>query len=541
MVAQPEEEQRRGACYRPGADRPAAPGDPVAQRVERGVHHVGGQSLDDRVGARKIDLAFRNGQLKARRERLDPATRVAERGLVGQLRGDAPILPSDEPSVRPDRLDGKPLDIHRRAHRRAHGIPLARDFGHADRALRKDRARPPLAGGNVLPLGVQRFDRIGHEIKGQLPRIRSPGRAPPAEQQPFHQRLHDLAGVAGQRHRDAERGADRLVLAQEHVEDNAVDLVVQAIVGHRAHGGPGLPKAVHASLALLVAGGVPAQVIVHHGVKAFLEVDALAQAVGGDQDAPGVRPELLDAELALGGRQCARHRGDLDAPGQGFPQFLGHVLGGGDKAAEQDRAVPVLQQLFRDRRRLGQLGVVRRTLEPVRAACVAQQPFARRRGSTRGTLAQCVRPVPGLRILQRPRRGVEQLGRVHVVQVEDCALADHVGLTHGLCVRCARPRAQRRRSGSRAAGQAAQQRQRRPPAHALPVARTRGIGHALARILEDGLKEPGVLVGQDIGLFGLLALWEGRIRAQIVAHVCAPALHEVRGDLSPVGLVVAAR
>ena len=44
-----------------------------------------------------------------------------------------------------------------------------------------------------------------------------------------------------------------------------------------------LAEAVDAALALLVTGRVPGKVVVDDCVEAFLEVDALAEAVGGDE------------------------------------------------------------------------------------------------------------------------------------------------------------------------------------------------------------------------------------------------------------------
>ena len=70
-----------------------------------------------------------------------------------------------------------------------------------------------------------------------------------------------------------------------------------------------LAEPVDAALALLVPGRVPGQVVVDDGLEVVLEVDALGQAVGGDQDrAPAVvAGQLRDPRLALGGRQGAGH------------------------------------------------------------------------------------------------------------------------------------------------------------------------------------------------------------------------------------------
>ena len=100
------------------------------------------------------------------------------------------------------------------------------------------------------------------------------------------------------------------MLAEQHVEDDAVDAVVAAVEGDDADDVALLAEAVDAALALLVAGGVPGQVVVDDGVEVLLQVDALGQAVGGDQDAaaagssPASVGELLDASRSLRGAAC---------------------------------------------------------------------------------------------------------------------------------------------------------------------------------------------------------------------------------------------
>ena len=74
------------------------------------------------------------------------------------------------------------------------------------------------------------------------------------------------------------------MLADEDVEDDAVDAVVLAVEGDGADDVARLAEAVDAAFALFVAGGVPGEVVVDDGVEVVLEVDAFGQAVGGDQD-----------------------------------------------------------------------------------------------------------------------------------------------------------------------------------------------------------------------------------------------------------------
>ena len=88
-------------------------------------------------------------------------------------------------------------------------------------------------------------------------------------------------------HGDAGGLADLAVLLDQDLEDLAVDAVVAAVDGDDADVGRPLAEPVDAALALLVPGGVPGEVVVDDGVEVVLQVDALGQAVGGDQDAAG--------------------------------------------------------------------------------------------------------------------------------------------------------------------------------------------------------------------------------------------------------------
>ena len=193
------------------------------------------------------------------------------------------------------------------------GLKLAGDLIGLDRLLGEQGAGALLALGDVLPFGVQLVTLQFQTGEGELLLA---GLEAGLDHR-VHDRFHDLGAVRWDRDGDAEGLADGLVLADQHVEHDAVDQVVRAVVGEHAYDLLRLAVAVHAALALLVAGGVPGQVVVDDGVEVVLEVDALAQAVGGDQDALVGLAQLGDALLALGGRQQAGDRGDLDARGQG--------------------------------------------------------------------------------------------------------------------------------------------------------------------------------------------------------------------------------
>jgi hypothetical protein len=119
------------------------------------------------------------------------------------------------------------------------------------------------------------------------------------------------------------------VLADEDFEDLAVDAVVAAVDGDDADVFRPLAEAVDAAFALLVPGGVPGEVVVDDGVEVVLEVDALGQAVGGDQDAagavflPGCLGELLDAVDPLGRGERAVDAGDDGLPAELAVQLPG--------------------------------------------------------------------------------------------------------------------------------------------------------------------------------------------------------------------------
>ena len=173
-------------------------------------------------------------------------------------------------------------------------------------------------------------------------------RSPPALQQPLDDRVRHLGGRGlGDRHRDAEVLPDLAVLLDQHLQDLAVDAVVLAVHGDDPDDVALLAVAVDAALALVVARRVPRQVVVDDGVEVVLEVDALGQAVGGDQDPargrvlPGELGQLLDPRQALLGRERAGDGPDHGLAAQLAVELLGEVLGGRDVAAEDDRVVAV--------------------------------------------------------------------------------------------------------------------------------------------------------------------------------------------------------
>ena len=166
-------------------------------------------------------------------------------------------------------------------------------------------------------------------------------------------------------------------LAQEHVEDDLVDLVVGAVEQHRLDLGARLAEAVDPALPLFEAVGVPGQVVVHDRVEMLLEVDALRQAVGRDQNPPFVGDELLDPLAPLLVPDLAGNRPHLETV-EGLAEQLRQpgrqVVGSRDEPAENDRPVAVPQQRGERPGQPLQLAVGLGALERARPPHEAGQP-----------------------------------------------------------------------------------------------------------------------------------------------------------------------
>ena len=174
---------------------------------------------------------------------------------------------------------------------------LALDLVHLDRLLRKDGSRALFAVGCDVPLAMEDI-ALGLQLR--LVEERELVVAP-AQDEPLHDRLEHGVRVHGTGTEIPRESRNRPVLPEEDVEDDPVDAVVAPEVGQDADGLARLVVAVDAPLALLVAGRVPREVVVNDRVELLLEVDALAQTVGRNEDAFGSFAEGEHALLALGG------------------------------------------------------------------------------------------------------------------------------------------------------------------------------------------------------------------------------------------------
>ena len=139
----------------------------------------------------------------------------------------------------------------------------------------------------------------------------------PSEQDIVHDRLDDLLRLRRDGHGDPKALMDCAPLADQHLEDNLVDLVVAAVEQHRPDLLALLAEAIDPALPLLQTVRIR-QVIVYHRVEVVLQVDALAETVGGDEHAAlapdqlgDLLPPLLVADFTGDG---AHLRDRLDAP-----------------------------------------------------------------------------------------------------------------------------------------------------------------------------------------------------------------------------------
>ena len=140
------------------------------------------------------------------------------------------------------------------------------------------------------------------------------------------------------------------MLAQEHVEHDAVDLVVRAVVGEDTDFLPRLAEPVHAAVALLVSGRIPREIVVDHGVELLLEVDAFAKAVRADENprCGRVTAEGLDTRSAFFGGELTGDASDLHFS-KAVAQFSSDVFRGPDEATKDDGLVAVTEQRFEAR------------------------------------------------------------------------------------------------------------------------------------------------------------------------------------------------
>ncbi len=387
-----------------------------------------------------------------------------------------------------------------------------------DGVLSEQAAGPDLALGDLIPRAVQLALLLLHEVEDHL-LLAGVG----VQQQSLEKRLHHGVRVARHGHRDAQRVLDGLVLPEQHLQHDAVHGIVLPVEGDDAHLLAWLAVAVYAALPLLVAGGVPTEVVVDDRVEVALQVDALGEAVRADQHPLRRLGQVQDPLFALGRGEGAGHGCHFHAL-QAGAQRLGHVLGGGDEAAEEDGVEASLHQFRHQRQGPLELGVGL-PAQLVGLARELQQP-----------------PAMAVPLLARisARADVHALGGLVVQQVQDAPAAHLVGSLGRLGVGRRSAVAQGGHRRRRAGGQRAQQRQGRPPAHTLPVLPEALVHHGLAGVVAHPLQQAAPGRADRVGHLDGLALRERRIRLHVVADVAPAPLHEVARQLAPVRLILPA-
>ena len=93
------------------------------------------------------------------------------------------------------------------------------------------------------------------------------------------------------------------MLVDQNIEYDAVDTVVPPIQKSNLNCGLLLTVAVDTAFSLFVPSRIPCEVVVNHRVKRLLQVDALAQAVGGDEQPLVVEAQLFDPIFPFGRRE----------------------------------------------------------------------------------------------------------------------------------------------------------------------------------------------------------------------------------------------
>ena len=140
------------------------------------------------------------------------------------------------------------------------------------------------------------------------------------------------------------------MLSQQHVQNDAIDLVVETVVSNNTNLLAWLTVSVNATLTLFMSRWVPTEVVMHHGVKVPLQVDALGKAVRRDEHMLGRFGELIDARLALRWSKLARDSHDRNVFRKFVAQRGGNIFCRRDEAAENDGPEAFLQKRRNHRR-----------------------------------------------------------------------------------------------------------------------------------------------------------------------------------------------
>ena len=188
-----------------------------------------GDRGDVRVGAGQVRLARRHRQVAAERQRLgvpgDQRVAAARPAAapVAAVKPSAAAVTSARSARSASR--GERGDLGVGAEAGADLGELAGDLVGLDAAWAylvrdwRSRSAAALSHSRCSSVALLQADALEGELLA--------GRV--AQQQPLHDRLDHVVAAVGYRHGDAGALADLLVLAEQHVQDDAVDAVVVAV------------------------------------------------------------------------------------------------------------------------------------------------------------------------------------------------------------------------------------------------------------------------------------------------------------------------
>jgi hypothetical protein len=155
----------------------------------------------------------------------------------------------------------------------------------------------------------------------------------------------------------AECAANFAGFAQQDINDHTINFVVKPVVADGHHFGRDLTIAINAAFALFETIRIPGQIIVNGGIVAFVKVDPLGDAIGGNQDALLIvrhignhSPTLLFTHPPS--HQRYMHSGELGA------QRLSHILCGRHIATPDNRRIAIVEQTTGKCDHAGQFGIL---------------------------------------------------------------------------------------------------------------------------------------------------------------------------------------
>jgi len=262
---------------------------------------------------------------------------------------------------------------------------------------------------------------------------------------------------------------------------------------------------------------------VDHGIEVLLQVDSLAEAVGGHEHALGGVGELKHTLLTVGGRQLAGHRLNGDTL-QLLAQLLGQVARRGDEAAEDDGVVVVVEdELLEQLDEALELLVLGAT-QVIGGLGHGEQLFA---GCRLGAV------LLGL----AAGGGIDGLECLVALLIHDDATADLVGgfARFNALLVCAIAQGHGRRG--RAGSERTKQAERRPPPDSLALGAVVGVADGLASEGKDALEQRAVLGREFVGVFLLFAIGKGRDGVEVQFEIAPAALDHVLRQLAALSLV----